>query len=91
LLGGAEVTYREFFGKTNDGGADGTCKLELELDGKRTRCHVMIKAEFFHLTDKLRSFTLSKYDGKDWLCRLSRIVVTKAFNVPVSQADAAMM
>ncbi len=42
----------------------------------------------FYLTDKLHSFTLSKYNGKVWLCRLATIEVTKAFNVPLPQEDA---
>jgi hypothetical protein len=64
LLGGAEVKCRELFSNANEDGADGTHILELELDGKRTGCQVMIRADFFHLTDKLHSFASSKYDGK---------------------------
>jgi hypothetical protein len=92
LLGRAEVTCRELFG--DDGGAGnaddgGTCELELQLNGAKTGCYVTINAELFHLTDELRSFASGGYDGKDRLCGLATIVVTKAFGVNVPRADAA--
>lgn len=89
LLGGAEVTCRELFGDGKDGVADGMCELELELDGTKTGCYVTVKAELLHLTDKLHSFTSSEYDGKNRLCGLATIIVTKAFNVPLPREDAA--
>ncbi len=61
----------------------------MELDGKMMGCHVTIRVDVVHLMDKLHSFVSSKYNGKNWLCGLATIMVTKAFDVPVPLTNAA--
>ena len=90
LLGKCEVTCRDLFGEGDDGVADGLCELELIMDEKRTRYYITVKAELHHLTnDTLASFTKSEYDGKNRLCGLATIIVSKAMNLPMPKEDAA--
>jgi hypothetical protein len=90
LLGKCEVTCRDLFGEGDDGVADGLCELELIMDEKRTRYYITVKAELHHLTnDTLSSFTKSEYDGKNRLCGLATIIVSKATNLPMPKEDAA--
>jgi len=90
LLGKCEVTCRDLFGEGDDGVADGLCELELIMDEKRTRYYITVKAELHHLTnDTLDSFTKSEYDGKNRLCGLATIIVSKATNLPMPKEDAA--
>jgi len=82
-LGKAEISVRDLFRK------DGEVELELELDGVRTECFVTVTAELFHLSKELQSLTSAKYMGKNELCGLATIIVTRAFDIPIPKEDAA--
>jgi len=82
-LGKAEISVRDLFRK------DGEVELELELDGVRTGCFVTVTAELFHLSKQLQSLTSAKYKGKNELCGLATIIVTRAFDIPIPKEDAA--
>ncbi|KAL3815362.1 hypothetical protein ACHAXA_000749 [Cyclostephanos tholiformis] len=98
LLGRAEITCRELFGgegggdDDDDDGIDGgghTRELELALDGERTGCYLTVNAELYRLTDRLSSFDMPEYDGKDRMCGLMTIIVTRAYDLPIPRCDAA--
>lgn len=85
-LGQAEISVRDLFRNNRDG----TAELELEMDGKRTNCHVTLSAEVFHLSNRLNSFSDTiMYGAKNQLCGLITIIVTKAFDIPIPREDAA--
>jgi hypothetical protein len=63
----------------------GKAELELSLDNKKTGCFVTIDAEKFNLSRNLMSFNLPEFDGKDRLCGLITIIITKAFDIPLKK------
>ena len=90
VLGKAEVTCRDLFGEGADGEADGLCELELIMNGNKTGCYITIQGDLFHLTrDCLDSFTSENYHGKNHLCGLATIIVSKATSIPLPREDAA--
>ena len=76
-LGKVEITVRELFREPNDG----ECELELVMDGEKTGCYITLSAELFHLSEQLHSFPdglrSEKYEGKNALCGLATIIITK--------------
>jgi hypothetical protein len=82
-LGAAEVSVRDLFRN------DGPMELELALNGEKNDCFITLGAELFHLSEHLQSLTSGKYWGKDQLCGLVTIIVTKAMDVPIPREDAA--
>mmetsp|Transcript_27742 Transcript_27742/g.45499 ORF Transcript_27742/g.45499 Transcript_27742/m.45499 type:complete len:542 (-) Transcript_27742:165-1790(-) len=83
-LGEARISVRDLFRN------DGICELELELEGKdKTGCYITLSAELFHLSEQLQSLSSFTYEGKNQLCGLATIIVTKAFDIPVPKVDAA--
>ncbi|KAL7543424.1 hypothetical protein ACHAXR_012705 [Thalassiosira sp. AJA248-18] len=82
-LGNAEISVRDLFRN------DGKVVLELDLNGEKTECFVTLSAELFHLADQLQSLSSLKYEGKNQLCGLATIIVTKAFDIPIPKEDAA--
>ena len=89
LLGKAEITVRELLREPNEG----TCELQLIMDGDKTECYITLSADLFHLSDQLHSFPdgmeSEKYEGKNELCGLATVIVTKAFDIPIPRRDAA--
>lgn len=82
-LGEAEITVRDLFRN------DGSKELRLTLDGEYTDTYVTLGAELFHLSQQLSSLTSPEYCGKNKLCGLVTIIVTKAFKIPIPREDAA--
>lgn len=82
-LGTAEITARDLFRN------DGKCELELEQAGEKTGCYVTVSAELFYLSEQLQSFSSLMYEGKNQLCGLATIIITKAFDIPIPKVDAA--
>ncbi|KAL9189839.1 hypothetical protein ACHAXT_009514 [Thalassiosira profunda] len=82
-LGEAEIRVRDLFRH------DGTKELQLKMDGETTDLYVTLGAELFHLSDKLTSLTAPEYEGKNQLCGLVTIIVTKAFDIQIPREDAA--
>jgi len=82
-LGNAEVSVRDLFRN------NGTMELELEMKGRKTESYVTVLAELFHLSDQVYSFSSLMYEGKNQLCGLVTIIVTRAFDIPVPKEDAA--
>eukprot|EP00571_Detonula_confervacea_P006880 CAMPEP_0172318728 /NCGR_PEP_ID=MMETSP1058-20130122/35658_1 /TAXON_ID=83371 /ORGANISM="Detonula confervacea, Strain CCMP 353" /LENGTH=947 /DNA_ID=CAMNT_0013033619 /DNA_START=273 /DNA_END=3116 /DNA_ORIENTATION=+ len=82
-LGKAEITVRDLFRN------DGRCELELEMDGEKTGCYVTVAADLFHLAERVQSLNSLEYKGKNQLCGLATIIVTKAFGIPIPKEDAA--
>lgn len=76
-LGKVEITVRELFREPNDG----ECELELVMDGEKTGCYITLSADLFHLSEQLHSFPdglgSEKYEGKNALCGLATIIITK--------------
>ena len=77
MLGKAEITAKDLFDK------DGEAELALTMDGKPTDAFVTVGAEMFYLTKKPSSFSLPEFDGKNKLCGLLTVIVTKAFDIPL--------
>lgn len=62
----------------------------LLLQGEKTDCYVTLSGDLFHLSQEhLGSLSASQYEGKDKLCGLVTIIVTKAFDIPIPREDAA--
>ena len=76
-LGKFEITVRELFREPNDG----ECEVELVMNGENTGCYVTLSAELFHLSEELQSFPdgvrSENYEGKNELCGLATIIITK--------------
>jgi len=89
FLGKFEVRVRDLFKESNDG----MCEVELELNREKTGCYITVSAELFHLSEQLHSFPdglgSEKYEGKNELCGLATVIVTKAFDIPIPKEDAA--
>jgi len=82
-LGHADISVRDLFR------SDGARELELEREGVETGCFVTLAAELFYLSDQLHSLSSLQYEGKNRLCGLATIIVTKAFDIPIPKEDAA--
>mmetsp|Transcript_43914 Transcript_43914/g.92411 ORF Transcript_43914/g.92411 Transcript_43914/m.92411 type:complete len:737 (+) Transcript_43914:172-2382(+) len=83
-LGNAKVAVRDLFDK------DGAMELPLELGGEKNGCFITIRADLHHLSSqKVGSFSSPSYAGKNQLCGLATILVTKAFDIPIPKEDAA--
>ena len=52
------------------------------MDGVATSAFVTLGAELFHLTKKSMSLSLPEFDGKNKLCGLLTVIITKAFDIP---------
>mmetsp|Transcript_14135 Transcript_14135/g.30160 ORF Transcript_14135/g.30160 Transcript_14135/m.30160 type:complete len:922 (-) Transcript_14135:239-3004(-) len=84
LMGRAQISVRDLFRR------DGTCELELEMEGRgKTGCYITLSAELFYLSDRLQSLSSMQYEGRNQLCGLATIIVTKAFDIPLPKSDAA--
>eukprot|EP00584_Thalassiosira_punctigera_P003085 CAMPEP_0172538734 /NCGR_PEP_ID=MMETSP1067-20121228/10062_1 /TAXON_ID=265564 ORGANISM="Thalassiosira punctigera, Strain Tpunct2005C2" /NCGR_SAMPLE_ID=MMETSP1067 /ASSEMBLY_ACC=CAM_ASM_000444 /LENGTH=785 /DNA_ID=CAMNT_0013324287 /DNA_START=93 /DNA_END=2450 /DNA_ORIENTATION=+ len=83
LLGKAEISVRDLFRN------EGMCELELKIQGVETGCYVTLLAELHYLSEYLQSLYSPKYEGKDQLCGLATIIVTRAFGIPIPKEDAA--
>ena len=62
---------------------DGEAELALAMNGKPTDAFVTVTAEMFYLTKKSSSLTLPEFGGKNKLCGLLTVIVTKAFDIPL--------
>mmetsp|Transcript_22252 Transcript_22252/g.46541 ORF Transcript_22252/g.46541 Transcript_22252/m.46541 type:complete len:715 (+) Transcript_22252:182-2326(+) len=93
-LGNAEITVRDLFGKRRSlGEEDGgvlTAELELAWNGNpHTGCYIKISAEKFKLSNQLRSLSSPKYEREHHICGLVTIIVTRAFDIPLAEEEAA--
>mmetsp|Transcript_11466 Transcript_11466/g.21719 ORF Transcript_11466/g.21719 Transcript_11466/m.21719 type:complete len:710 (+) Transcript_11466:170-2299(+) len=93
-LGNAEITVRDLFSKRRSSGEeDGgvlTAELELAWNGNpHTGCYIKISAKKFDLSNQLRSLSSPKYDGEHHICGLATIIVTRAFDIPLTEEEAA--
>lgn len=50
--------------------------------GVTTGAFVTLDAELFHLSKKSMSFSLPEFDGKNKLCGLLTVIITRAFDIP---------
>ncbi|KAL7553253.1 hypothetical protein ACHAWF_016528 [Thalassiosira exigua] len=84
-LGKGSISVRELFRR------DGTAEVELAMKGEKTGAKITVAAELFCMADddERESFSSQEYEGKDRLCGLVTIFVTKAFDVPLPKEDCA--
>ena len=69
---------------------DREAELALIMDGKPTDAFVTVTAEMFYLTKKSSSLTLPEFDGKNKVCGLLTVIVTKAFDIPLPKEGEIM-